>query len=367
MSSATDPGARNPRQDASGGQVLPLTRLVESWVAEGIITGEQATRILARGERISGSEVRPPAGRSPLAVEALGYLGGVIIVASALLIGARLWSDIGTATRLALLGAVVIALVGLGMAVPRRLADMGSRLRSVLWLGATLALAAFLGVLAVDALDLHENDVAVLVALGTAGFAVILWSHHRVILQQVAMMVALMAAAASAIADSVATDALPGLGVWAVGAVWMILGWGGLLAPRGAALALGSASMMFGAMATMLHDAGIVLAITTATTIVIIAVAFRDIILLGVGAVAALGTLPVAVNEWFPNALAAPLALLVVGLVLVGVAVWTARRRNEVHESRERDWSVGRPKTAISAAVVVLLAVTATLTIIAST
>jgi len=365
MSNATDPGARIPRQDAPGPQSLPLTRLVESWVGEGIITPEQAVRIVAHGETISGPEVGPPDGRSPLAVEALGYLGGVIIVASTMLIGARFWNDIGTATRLAVLGAAAVALVGLGSAVPSRLGDMGSRLRSVLWLGATLALAAFLGVLAADALDLHENEVGVFVAAGASVFAGVLWSRHRVILQQVAMMVALMATAAAAIADTVATEALPGLGVWAVGAVWMILGWGGLLTPRRASLAFGSAAMMFGAMATMTYDAGIVLAITTATAIVVVAVAFRDIILLGIGAAAALGTLPVAVTEWFPNALAAPLALLVVGLALVGTAVWTARRRKEVRDSRERDWSIGRPKTALSAAAVVILAVTTALTVIA--
>ena len=180
-----------------------------------------------------------------------------------------------------------------------------------------------------------------------------------------AAMVALMATAAAAIADTVAIASLPGLGVWAGGAVWMTLGWGGLLVPRRAALAFGSASMTLGAMGTMSYDAGIILAITTATAIVIVAVCFRDIILLGIGAIAALGTLPVAVKDWFPNTLAGPLALLMVGLTLVGVAVWTARRRKEVRESRGNDWSVGRPKAALSAAVVVLLAITATLTIIA--
>lgn len=365
MSNATDPRARIPHQDVPGAQPVPLSRLIESWVTEGIITREQAALIVAHGEAVRVTEVGAPAGRSPLAVEALGYLGGAIVVASTMLIGARFWNDIGTTTRLAILGAAAAALVGLGTAVPSRLGEMGSRLRSVLWLGATLAFAAVLGVLAADTLGLHENDVVLLVASGTSVLAGALWSRHRVILQQVAMMVALMATAAAAIADAVATEALPALGVWAVGAVWMILGWGGLLAPRTAALAFGAASMMFGAMATMSYDAGIVLAISTATAIVIIAAAFRDVILLGIGAVAALGTLPVAVNEWFPNALAAPLALLVVGLALVGIAVWTARRRKDVRDRRGRDWSVGRPRTALSAAAVVLLAVAATLAIIA--
>lgn len=365
MSNVPDPAARIPRQDApAGAQSTSLTSLVEGWVADGIITDAQAARIVAH-EAIKGAGARPSAGRSPLAIEALGYLGGVIIVASTMLVGARFWNDIGTATRLAVLGAVAVALVGLGVAVPNRLGDLGSRLRSVLWLGSTLALAAFLVVLAVDALGLHETDIGVLVTAGTAIFAGALWSRHRVILQQVTMMIALMAAAAAAIADLVALDSLPGLGIWAVGGVWMILGWGGLLVPPRPALAFGSASMMFGAMATMSYDAGIVLAITTSSVIVMIAVAFRDIVLLGIGAVATLGTLPVAVNEWFPNALAAPLALLVMGLALVGTAVWTARRRKEMRASQGRDWSIGRPKTALFAAAGVLAAVTATLTIIA--
>ena len=58
---------------------------------------------------------------------------------------------------------------------------------------------------------------------------------------------------------------------------------------------------------------------------VALALARRDLLLLGVGAVAAFLVLPPAVGTWFPGSLAAPVALLLVGVGLVAVAVTMAR------------------------------------------
>src|SRR5512139_2394464 len=79
-----------------------LTAEVTTWVAEGLITDEQGARLLARGP-VAAPPAHRPAPTSVVA-EALGYLGGVVVLVGAILIGARVWHQIDTPGRLAVLG-----------------------------------------------------------------------------------------------------------------------------------------------------------------------------------------------------------------------------------------------------------------------
>jgi uncharacterized membrane protein len=136
-------------------------------VAEGIITAEQAAQMGdGAGVRV---ELPGRSRRKSVVVEALGYLGGAIVVVSSLIIGARYWGEVGTGSRLTVLGCAALGLLVAGAGVPARMAAMGDRLRSVLWLASTVAFACFLTVLAVDAFGLSAPDVTLLVAAGPAG------------------------------------------------------------------------------------------------------------------------------------------------------------------------------------------------------
>jgi hypothetical protein len=344
-----------------------LSVLIDEWVAHGIITPEQADRMLeSQSQQPSGPGRPVPPARSSLAVEALGYLGGVIVVVATMLIAAQYWADITTAWRMVIVGGAAAGLLAGGFAVPGRLGDAGSRLRATLWFAATVALAGFLAVLATDALTLEGADAMLLVAAGTTASAAVLWVLHRGLLQQVAMMVGSMLVAAAAIADLVSNDALPGVGVWGVAVIWSLLGWGGLLRPPPAAMALGAVGAVVGAMTTMPYDAGIVFALSTSAAIVVVAVLFHDLLLLGIGGLGALLVLPNALTEWFPDSRAAPFALLALGGLLVVAALWTARRRVRHPETAQvsRDYSVGQPDIALrAAAAVVVLVVGLVLTI----
>ena len=81
-------------------------------------------------------------------------------------------------------------------------------------------------------------------------------------------------------------------------------------------------------MTTIPTNAGNVLALVTAAAVVTTAVLFRDLLLLGVGAFGTLLVLPAVITEWFPGRLAAPIAMLAVGAVLVGAALFVAHRRH---------------------------------------
>jgi hypothetical protein len=301
---------------------------VSAWVAEGIITEEQADRIRAReGGRVLAPAARPSV--MPLVIEALGYLGGALVVVATILIAGQYWEDMSDAVRLSLLGAAAVVLLVVGSFVPARLGDLGARMRSVVWLVSTGAVAGFLGVWGSQVADLHGTDLGLVVTAGTASYATVLFLVRPALLQQLAMMGLLGGTAIALLAKFVESDNWPGVGLWVVGAAWLLLGQAGVLRPVQLARAGGAAMMVLGTMMTASNgaDAGIVFSLATVAVVIVLAVAFSDLVLLAVGALGAIRAIIVAVNEWFPNSLAAAIALLLVGGGLVATAIWIARRR----------------------------------------
>ena len=120
-----------------------LATRLQGWVGLGLITRAQADRIMAveRGEH-------PAPARRPASIlaEALGYVGGVLIlVATAVLVG-RFWADLGVTGRLVVTFGAVALLIGVGAVVAT--AGPGGRLRAVLWLLAVVVLGFGTGLLA---------------------------------------------------------------------------------------------------------------------------------------------------------------------------------------------------------------------------
>ena len=360
-----------------------LEQLMAQWVTEGVVSAEQAARMradLARPSAVrfaqpmaaaapqgtavaqAGTALGPgpavgPAGpavplgtavatpapptppgpaRTSLVTEALGYLGGVIILVASILVAARFWDDLATAGRLAVVGAAATLLVAAGALVPARLGEAGQRLRAVLWLTGTAAFAGFMGILGDQALGWTESSLGLLVAGTTAAVAAVLWSLHHHPLQHAATLVGLLGAVAAAASFLPGRDTgVPGLAVWGAAVIWALLAWGGVLAWTGRpdtpnlGVVLGSVGAIFGAMATMPMNWGIVLALLTVGAVVAVAVMSRSLVLLAIGSIAALQTLPAAMVQWFGGTLGAALGLLVVGVMLVGAAIMTARRRQQ--------------------------------------
>lgn len=315
--------------------------LIDHWLGEGLITAAQADRMRAELGYAERSPVDPSpveTGRSRNArrltlvvTEAVAYLGGVIVLVAAGLIGARYWQPLGYGGQLGLLGGAAAVLLLAGLAVPASRGPAYCRLRSVLWVLSTAAAAVFLALLADRVLHLDGEAVTLVAASGATALAAVFWWLLRVLPQQAVFFVATMVAGAAAVAEFTSGPHLPGLAVWGIGAAWFLLGLRGRLAPRRPVLALAACATLVGAVMTLPADAGAVLALCTVAAVVVVAVIVRDLLLLAVGAVGALNILPAVVTQWFPGALAAPLVLLVAGGLLVMGAVYTATVRRS-HE-----------------------------------
>jgi hypothetical protein len=314
--------------------VVPSQRVapdpVSAWVSEGIISEEQGERIRAReGAALTALAPAPRASMMPLVVEALGYLGGAIVVVATLLIAGRYWDEMSDAVRLGLLGAATLLLLAGGWAVPARLEDVGTRLRSVVWAVSTAAAAGFLGVWGSQVLGLHGTDLTLMVTGVTAAYAVALFALRPAPLQQLAMMGLLGGTAAAALAKFVDDGSWPGVGFWVVGVAWIVLGQAQVLEPVRLARVAGAVLALVGSMMTTsdLADPALVFSLVTVAALVALAVLLSDLALLAVASLGAIQAIIAAANEWFPDSLAAAIALLLVGGGLVAAAIWIARRR----------------------------------------
>ncbi|GAB7007045.1 hypothetical protein JCM18899A_45180 [Nocardioides sp. AN3] len=305
---------------------------MQEWVDVGLISSEQARRIRqheAASERspLTLSPARPPQAGPSLVVEALGYLGGVVMLVGASILVSAYWSDLSVALRVVLVGATAATLIGVGFAVPERLGEAAGRLRSVLWAAGVAATGALLAVVCAEVLDLYDEHQLWIVGSGTTAVAAVLWSLRRTALQQLALFVPLMLAAVGAGLEVTSTDsAWGGAAMWGVAVLWTTAAWLGRLEPRVSGVALGALGAVAGSL-IMGDDVGIGLGLATGVATVALALAERNLVWLGVGAVALLLTTPRAANTWFPGRLSAALTFIVTGGLLVGAAAWVARRR----------------------------------------
>jgi hypothetical protein len=347
--------AEVPRPRAAGGvqhgDDRSLPQLIDMWLQSGIITAEQADlmRTSVPAQQAPGALL--PEQRSSLVIEAVGYLGGAILLAGCMLVASQIWDDLATATRVSVVGLASLLLVSVGFVVPA--GTIGGRLRAVLWAAGTGAFAGFLGLLTAEALDLGDLDVRLYTSIGTAILAAGLFALRRTLVQQVVLMVATAVFAAMVVDRLPAPTEATGLGVFATGLVWAALAWGGLLRPARFGMVLGSAMAIFGAMLTGEADSGMVLTLVTIVAVLAWAVIVRDLGLLVVAAVGALGNVPPVIGRWFPDSTAAGFGVVAVGALLVLVAVGIARR-GTVGASAGPTWAVGSPgRGAVASALVV--------------
>lgn len=303
-----------------------LSELLTDWVNAGIITGDQAEVIRQREAGNLNQPTAPGPGPS-LVVEALGYLGGVVMLVGATILVSVFWNDIATAIRLALIGATAVALISGGFAVPERLGEAAGRLRSVLWAAGVASSAGFFALFSFDVLNRHTYHSMVVIGSAAAVIAAPLWWLRPTWLQQLAVFVPLMIAADGLGLELTSGDSqTAGALVWGAGIGCAALALATWFEPRITGVALGVLGAVVGSL--MMDDTlGIALGLLTAAVMIALALWAHSLAWLGVSAIALLATAPRAANEWFPGRLSAALTFILTGGILISAAIWVTRRR----------------------------------------
>jgi hypothetical protein len=304
-----------------------MAELLDRWVAADIISGDQADRI--RADASTPAEPARVSRTGSLVAEAMGYLGGVIVLVGLGLVVGRFWSQLSIPARIGLAAGVASALLIAGAVVTNRLGAAGGRLRSVLWFASSLAYFAALALLSSDQFGWYADRLLVFAAGGAGLVSVALWLAHRRLPQQAAVLACLLIAAGAATSMITHSGVLPGVAIWAVGALWWGAGSFGLFPPAQGAVVLGAVAAIVGSVWIENEPWGTGIALLTVLGLIAAAVLLRDLVLLAAASLGTLVVLPQLVVRYFPGLLSAALTLVVVGLILVVVAVVTARRRRQ--------------------------------------
>jgi hypothetical protein len=197
---------------------------------------------------------------------------------------------------------------------------------SVLWfLSAGLAAATFALLVPENAADERRT---LLTGIATSAYAGALWLFRRWALQLLACFGGVVTLVVGVIATGWEHPPVWVFGfvVWGLGAVFLLLGRLGLAKPAFVAYVIGSCALIVGPRVSE-QDWTLFLGLATGAALMAVSVAVRNTVLLGFGAAAVFGYVTWIAVRFFGHTLGAPLALLVAGIVLLGVAVLTARLR----------------------------------------
>jgi hypothetical protein len=267
--------------------------------------------------------------RVPLVAEALGYVGGVLTIAAGIYLARDLWRDIPTGAELTLAAVACVALGAAGAALRASSGPAARRLRSVLWLMSAASLAAFTGVLADQVWKLSPASTTLVTAGAVAAYGAGQWRRTRAVLQHLTVFASAVVLVGTAVAQLAPGAGAwgPGLGIWALSALWGVAVLRGYLPPGSTGYFAAGFGLLAGAQLTMQVPAGHVLALATVAGLLAGGVLLREAWLVALGAVGVLLVVPQTAGRYLPTSAATPLAIFVAGVVLVGFAVWLAKRR----------------------------------------
>jgi len=307
-----------------------LNEQLARWTAAALIEPAQAKRI---SEYEAARSPVPPAQaqhrRLPLVAEVLGYVGAVIAITALVVAVRQFWPHVPAAVELAFAGSAAVLLAVAGAALRINGEPAFARLRSVLWLLATVGAAAFAAVLTDRVLRMTDDDVALVTASTWTACAIPLWWRCRSGLLQLAMFGGSVAIVETTIGRFVdyPLDWQFGLGLWALSSLWGAAAWQSWLTPRTAGLAAAGSGVLVGAILTVDTSAGLPFALATVAGLLAAGVASRKGALLGLGVAGLIYVVPEAANRYLPRSAAAPIAVALVGLLLMAIALWLARSR----------------------------------------
>lgn len=308
-------------------------RKLSEWTAAGLVGDEQAAEIRARESAAAEGEPSLPdtAAHVSPAVEAVGYVGGALAAAAAMLFLGDFVPNLTPGAQVALAALLTLVLIG-GGALVRPASPPARRLRSVLWAVAVPAAAGTGALFAAQLLEIEDAAVGLTAALAALVVAGPLWLVSRAALLNVAFLVSAMGAVVALltwISDDVDVFAV-GFAMWAVGTAWALLAWGGILTPSTTGMVAGAAGALIGAQTAAVdvyRSWGLALGVVTVIAVLIAGVRSSRLGLLVVGGIGALVFAVQVVHEIFGSELAAAVALLATGSLLVVGAVGAARRR----------------------------------------
>ena len=297
------------------------------------------------------ADVQPSGRHIPLLTEAVGYIGGILVLSGLIAAIGQNWKDFPRGAQLAILVAAALGCLALGWLTRDSVEPAFRRLAAVTWM---LSVAGFAGAVAVVNViaDTSGETIFLTVATSTTAYAALLWWLNRTAVQQVVLYAGVLISAASIIDFTVvnAASGVYGITLWAIGVAWLALGWRRTLEPWFVAVPLGLVTALIAPSAIGTQWALFTLGIGTAAVVMTLAVLLRFAPGLWLGAIAMLCYVIAAVVYYFGDSLGVPTALAITGALVLAGAVGVARvlpmmkRRPPMEQSPRAEGPVEPPE-----------------------
>lgn len=301
---------------------MPVVEDLERWVGAGLIDPGTAEAIEQYENRRSSQR---GVGRG---MEAIAYLGSALVLIAVSLLAIEFWDEIEPWGRLALTAGATTVLIGAGWLLGRSEEPAVDRAQTFAWFLAAFGVALTVSVAAGDLADLDSQDIFLYATSISFVAAIVLWWFRKSVLQLTAMG---LGAYATVIASISRIDSAPdwafGLSFAAIGAVWLLLTWIGALRPTRTSYAIGGIGLLSISFPEALEMPWPLVGLAAGAALMGVSVLLEENVLLGLGVLGLFVYIPMTIFELFGETVGVPFALLITGLVLLGVVLGTVRLR----------------------------------------
>ncbi len=287
-----------------------------------------------------------------LLTEAVAYVGGILLLAGgAAAIGSQ-WNHIAAWGQVSIFAGAAAFFLLVGITVYRVREPAIQRLVDVAWFVSAAAVAWAAGLAAHEVY--HRSGTVTVFAVGVAVtvYAAALWLIRRHALQNLALFAGLVTTVCGTIiviaATGLARSLAISLALWALGLAWAALGWRRYVEPVWVTIGCG-VLLALAAPTLAVTDYGWMYAIALATAAAAMAgsVPLRNTPLLGAGTLAMFGYVTAAVVRYFSESLGTPAALAITGVLIIGLAVLSARLMRATRPAKPTQPAAEKPAHAI--------------------
>lgn len=301
---------------------MPVSEDLERWVGAGLIDPTTAEAIESYEEHRTQRVGR--------GMEALAYLGSALVLIAVALLAIEFWADIDVWGRYALSAGVTAVLVVAGIVLGRSEISAVNRAQTFAWFLAALGVALTASVATAEMDGLAEEDAFLIVAAISLAAAVTLWVFRKSVLQMVAMALGAYATVVAFIAriDS-APDWAFGVSFAALGLVWLLLTWIGVMRPTRTSYAVAGIGMLLISFPEAVEMPWPLVGLFSGMALMAMSVVLKENVLLGLGVLGLFIYIPMTIFELFGETVGVPFALLITGLTLIGVVLVSVRLRKD--------------------------------------
>lgn len=309
------------------GRADDLTR----WVDAGLIDVDTARAI----ETFEAT--RPELGRVGRGMEAVAYLGAVLILIALGLLVTEFWDRIEPWGRLLLGIAAALVLFVAGLLLGRSDEPVVDRAQTFAWFLTVAAVALTATTALTGYTEVDEQEIFLYASLASLAAAVGLWWARPSVLQMVAMGITAGVSAVAVISRiESAPDWVFGLAFSGLGALWLLLTWSGVFRPPRTSYALAGIGLLSISFPESNELPWPLFGLGAALALMMLSVRLTENVLLGLGVAGLFIYIPMTIFELFGESLGVPVALLITGVALLGVVVATVRlRKSTEREGRE--------------------------------